>query len=161
MKNRIFQIMKQEGLNQKDFAATTGISPGTLSSIFNGRTEPSLTTAERLHRRFPMLNMSWLMFGEGDMYIKERNTDGKPESSSVGISGDLFGDVNQTDVQDETVRVSSPAFQFDNDDSTPQKPMVREVVKYVDKPQRRITSITIFFDDGSFETFPGKPVVNA
>ena len=93
MKNRIFQIMKQEGLNQKDFAATTGINAGTLSSIFNGRTEPSLATAEKLHRRFPMLNMSWLMFGEGDMYLKE-NSDGENVSNGTNaIGSDLFAGV--------------------------------------------------------------------
>ena len=157
MKNRIFQIMKQEGLNQKDFAATTGINAGTLSSIFNGRTEPSLATAEKLHRRFPMLNMSWLMFGEGDMYLKE-NSDGENVSNGTNaIGSDLFAGVEEPDNHTDTSRVSSPVLQFDINDTATQKPRVQEVVKYIDKPQRRITSITIFFDDGSFETFPGKP----
>jgi hypothetical protein len=30
---------------------------------------------------------------------------------------------------------------------------VREVVKYLDKPQRRITEIRVFYDDGTYETF--------
>ena len=157
MKNRIFQIMKQEGLNQKDFAATTGINAGTLSSIFNGRTEPSLATAEKLHRRFPMLNMSWLMFGEGDMYLNENPGDENPTNGSTVMGSDLFSGVEESEIRPDASRVSSPVLQFDINDSTSQKPRVQEVVKYIDKPQRRITSITIFFDDGSFETFPGKP----
>ena len=32
-------------------------------------------------------------------------------------------------------------------------PVVREVVKYLDKPQRRITEIRLFYDDGTYETF--------
>lgn len=35
-------------------------------------------------------------------------------------------------------------------------PVVREVVKYIDKPKRKVTEVRIFFDDGTFETFPGK-----
>lgn len=34
--------------------------------------------------------------------------------------------------------------------------MVREIVKYIDKPQRRITEIHVFYDDGTFETFSGR-----
>ena len=41
----------------------------------------------------------------------------------------------------------------DVDDQNRQIPVVREVVKYVDKPQRKITEIRIFFDDGTFEVF--------
>ena len=36
---------------------------------------------------------------------------------------------------------------------TQQIPVVREIVKYVDKPSRKITEIRIFFDDGTFEVF--------
>ena len=82
--------MKQEGLNQKEFAATTGISPATLSSIFNGRTSPTLNHAEALHRRFPKLNMSWLLFGEGDMYQIEKRAENSGSSDSTDLSGGLF-----------------------------------------------------------------------
>ena len=155
MKDRIFKIMKQEGLNQKDFAATTGISPATLSSIFNGRTSPTLNHAEALHRRFPRLNMSWLLFGEGDMYIKDAATD---KGTQTGDSLDFSTDTDmQSSVQSPDMfsddSVAYPA--FDADGNTLRAPMVREVVKYIDKPKRRITEIRIFFDDGTFETFMG------
>jgi len=39
--------------------------------------------------------------------------------------------------------------------STP-KPTVRTEVKYLDKPQRNITEIRIFFDDQTWETFVPK-----
>ena len=153
MKDRIRQIMLQERLNQKDFAATTGISPATLSSIFNGRTSPTLNHAEALHKRFPKLNMSWLMFGEGDMYVKDTpapsgdqnettDTSKSDEHSSGGYaSNDLSG---------------APTLPLDFSGGDSRTPVIREVVKYVDKPQRRITEIRIFFDDGTYETFPGK-----
>ncbi len=160
MKDRIFQIMKQEGLNQKDFASTTGISPATLSSIFNGRTSPTLNHAEALHRRFPRLNMSWLMFGEGDMYIQTPDESNKTESHAEQSSGDFTGGLFANEGLADGVRGISSTLQGGMDASGQRMPVVREVVKYVDKPKRQITGITIFFDDGSFETFPGKPVIN-
>ena len=91
------------------------------------------------------------------MYLKE-NLDGENVSNGVNsIGSDLFAGVDEPENHADTPRVSSPVLQFDINDTATQKPRVQEVVKYIDKPQRRITSITIFFDDGSFETFPGKP----
>ena len=34
-------------------------------------------------------------------------------------------------------------------------PVIKETIKYIDKPQRKITEIRIFFDDGTYEVFPG------
>ena len=153
MKDRIRQIMLQERLNQKDFAATTGISPATLSSIFNGRTSPTLNHAEALHHRFPKLNMSWLMFGEGDMYVKDTSSPSgnQDESSDASKSGERSaGDNVSNDLS------GAPTLPFDFAGGDSRSPVIREVVKYVDKPQRRITEIRIFFDDGTYETFPGK-----
>lgn len=55
-------------MTQKEFSDATGIAPASLSSIFNGRTAPTMKHAEALHRYFPSLNMGWLLFGEGEMF---------------------------------------------------------------------------------------------
>lgn len=153
MKDRIFQIMKQEHLNQKEFAAVTGISPATLSSIFNGRTSPTLNHAEALHRRFPKLSMTWLMFGEGEMYVDESNNQNK---AGDGQSQDLFTSPTSIDGEGGSEQMSSHNQQMDYAGGVPSPGVIREVVKYIDKPQRKITEIRIFFDDGRFETFPGR-----
>lgn len=156
MKDRIFQIMKQEHLNQKEFSATTGISPATLSSIFNGRTSPTLNHAELLHKRFPRLNMSWLMFGEGDMFLP---TDEQHASQHEGTAQDAGASYSAGQSEGDSSLPSgdgSPTFNFPSAGGDSKIPVIREVVKYVDKPQRRITEIRIFFDDGTFETFPGR-----
>lgn len=74
MKNRIQQLMKSKEMTQQEFSRTTGISAASLSSIFNGRTAPTMKHAEALHRTFPALNMSWLLFDEGDMYQSATDT---------------------------------------------------------------------------------------
>lgn len=153
MKNRIYQIMKKEGLNQKEFSETTGISPATLSSIFNGRTSPTLNHAELLHRRFPKLNMSWLMFGEGEMLESHDESDTNTTDRNSGEQPDLFASqgLDGTYVGDDPT-----AFNFPSTGADPKIPVIREVVKYIDKPQPKITEIRIFFDDGTFQTFSGR-----
>ena len=42
MKDRILEIIKREHLSNADFADKIGISPATVSSILNGRNNPSL-----------------------------------------------------------------------------------------------------------------------
>ncbi|MBR1652892.1 MAG: helix-turn-helix transcriptional regulator [Alloprevotella sp.] len=67
MKERIREIMGKTALSQQDFAARLGISPATLSSILNGRTNPTNNIVYAIHNAFPDINISWLMFGEGGM----------------------------------------------------------------------------------------------
>ena len=68
MKERILQIMRRENMTQQEFAKAIEVSPASLSNIFNGKTNPTNNHVSAIHRRFPDININWLMFGEGDMY---------------------------------------------------------------------------------------------
>ncbi len=148
MKDRIYQLMKQQGLTQQDFANELCIAPATLSGIFNGRTKPTNNIVAAIHERFPELSIPWLMFGEGDMYVGERvvetpllPSDSSPASPSPQATAlDLFSS-SQNPVQNQSQQ------------TLPVQPIVRETIKYLDKPQRKITEIRVFFDDGTYETF--------
>lgn len=155
--------MKQEGLNQKEFSALTGISPATLSSIFNGRTSPTLNHAEALHRCFPKLSMPWLMFGEGEMFAQPSaggQPGGQSREHSVApmlfpdeMAGDAYAAGGAVPGEVDVVTESGRSTAVGDGGGFP---VVREVVKYIDKPKRKVTEVRIFFDDGTFETFPGK-----
>jgi len=140
MKERISQIMQSHKMTQRDFAAALGISPSSLSSIFNGHTSPTNNTVQAIHRRFPEISITWLMFGEGDM-------ESTPDQEASQTQG-------KTKL-DESVRPTEADTKPAN--NVPEgNVMVREIVKYIDKPQRRITEIHVFYDDGTFETFSGR-----
>lgn len=137
MKDRIYQLMKTLGMTQKEFASKLCVAEGTLSSIFNGRTKPTSNLVNAVHTFFPEVNINWLMFGEGDMYVSAH--DDAPKSSS--------GETGQS------------SFSFPE---TPSEPMVsvppileeiRDTVKKLDKPKRKPIEIRVFFDDGTFEIF--------
>lgn len=145
MKDRIYQLMKQQGMSQKQFAAELCVGEATLSSIFTGRTRPTTNIISNIHERFPEVSIPWLMFGEGDMYAGESVSEHVVPVSSVPNEAtpapDLFTDVPPQESPTTPASVH------------PAMPMMRETIKYIDKPQRKITEIRVFFDDGTYETF--------
>ena len=163
MKERILQIMRRENMTQQEFAKAIEVSPASLSNIFNGKTNPTNNHVSAIHRRFPDININWLMFGEGDMYttVSDETKDGADGGESTIRSDvekapiDTKGEPMLFDISDPEHYAAWARMEDikDVDDQNRQIPVVREVVKYVDKPQRKITEIRIFFDDGTFEVF--------
>jgi putative transcriptional regulator len=54
MKNRIEQIRKQQGILQEEFAKAMGVSRQTISSLENGRYNPSILLAYKIAKYFGM-----------------------------------------------------------------------------------------------------------
>lgn len=136
--------MKRTGKNQKEFADELCVAPATLSGIFKGTTKPSTNIVASIHERFPEISVPWLMFGEGDMYVSAVDT--VPADSSVPAGSSVPADMQgATVVQQDLFAVPST--------QAPVQAAIRERVKYIDKPQRKITEIRIFFDDGTYQTF--------
>ena len=54
MKNRIEEIRKARGVNQEELAKALGVSRQTISSLENGRYNPSIELAYRLSKYFGM-----------------------------------------------------------------------------------------------------------
>ncbi len=54
MKNRIEELRKQRGIRQEDFARMLGVSRQTISSLENGRYNPSIFLAHSIAKIFEM-----------------------------------------------------------------------------------------------------------
>ena len=54
MKNRIEEIRKERGIRQEEFAKALGVSRQTISSLENGRYNPSILLAYKIARYFEM-----------------------------------------------------------------------------------------------------------
>ncbi len=183
MKDRIRQLMEDQHLTQQNFAQLIGISTATLSSIFNDRTKPSLLIVDAIHRKFPQVRLEWLLDGSLPIYMNQVGggtenasvmSGSRPEgnalesesttlsdSSSATISG--FGASGEASIDfgsaDSSVSPTSPSL-FDQPQTrgvnrTP-KNIAQAAVKIIDKPQRKITEIRIFYDDQTWETFVPK-----
>ena len=64
MKNRIEAIRKERGIRQEEFAKTLGVSRQTISSLENGRYNPSILLAHRIAKFFGMTIEEVFIFDE-------------------------------------------------------------------------------------------------
>ena len=181
MKDRIRQIMEEQHLTQQSFAQMLGIAPASLCNIFNDRTKPTLNIVEAIKKKFPMISSDWLLFGIPPMYKKEATegvakdastSDGTPTPSSVEGLAINFEDANQEGAAESSSASRASAAQqadasrvnsgnlFDQPQDSCVKDTLKnrpkEIVKYIDKPQRKITEIRVFYDDQTWETFVPK-----
>ena len=153
--------MESQHMTQQVFADFIGLAPATLSSIYNERTRPTLSVVEAIKKKIPNISIDWLMFGSGDMYIAD-DSGSQPSDGGV-LSYENGGPVNHPTPQ-------SPMLDFDHPQtSTPQmaspsphtfnsvKSTRTEIspmeVKLIDKPQRRVIEIRVFYDDQTWDTF--------
>ena len=66
MKNRIEEIRIKRGIRQEEFARQMGVSRQTISSLENGRYNPSIMLAYRIARFFGMTIEEVFIFEEKD-----------------------------------------------------------------------------------------------
>lgn len=67
MKNKIEDIRKEKGIRQEDFAKTMGVSRQTISSLENGRYNPSILLAYKIAKYFEMTIEEVFLFEEEDL----------------------------------------------------------------------------------------------
>lgn len=162
---------------QQDFAAKLEISPASLSSIFTGRTNPTNNHVMAIHKAFPQINVNWLMFGEGEMYSTPSQAEGESGSAQDGgaVEGQAAAVGAELPFSDGSPRLSLFANEENSAQYTPRTETTKsgfamnqsherrsrdgrehyagDNMKYIDKPQRKIKEIRVFFDDGTYEAF--------
>ena len=149
MKERITQIIQKEEMTAAQFAEKIGISPSSLSHILSGRNNPSLEVVMKIHKSCNYVNLPWLLYGDGQMEVQAQ----VPESAEMGISGiSLFDESAIFTSEGTDDRENRKEMQPKTPVYAP-KEIVREEIKYIEKPARKITEIRIFFDNGTYETF--------
>ena len=125
MNNRLLKFLEAENISQSQFADSIGVARAGVSHILSGRNKPGFDFIERTARRYPALSLEWLITGKGRMY------------NAIADSQDdiiLFPDGDNP---------FSPA---DNQEFTPSSASQGGA-------GRKISRITVFFADGTFEEF--------
>ena len=64
MKNRIEEIRNEKGMKQEELAKALGVSRQTISSLENGRYNPSILLAHRIAKLFGMTIEEVFVFEE-------------------------------------------------------------------------------------------------
>ena len=164
MKDRIRQIQEAQHMSQQIFADYIGVGAATLSSIYNGRTRPTLNIVENIKRKLPSINLEWLMFGTGRMFADgatPANETPSTTTTSQHATNDIFSAANAQDmaamldiedsasampVQPVTGRERHGAVHGAMNIQA-QQPLV------VERPPRHVTEIRVYFDDQTWESF--------
>jgi transcriptional regulator with XRE-family HTH domain len=67
MKDRLLKVMKHLNLTAARFADEIGVQRSGISHILSGRNQPSFDFIVKIMKRYPELNLDWLIMGKGDM----------------------------------------------------------------------------------------------
>ena len=141
MKNRIKEIISDEGLNAAQFATEIGIAPSSLHHILSGRNNPSLDVIQKILARFPQINAEWLINSKGKKY-------------KTLVQGELF-DIkselvdNNIDKEGNEFKIAvNENIEIDNS---------KQFTSKKQKTNKNIESIVIFYDDGSFKQYLKSP----
>ena len=155
MKDRIRQIMESQHMTQQTFANHIGMSPGSLSSIFNERTRPTLNVVESIKAKFPSINLDWLLFGTGSMYVENEGRSSAENQDGVTPSLPREPVLDFRDSPAPGVFSQSGTHSFQGVRTTPNN-YPQNDVNYFDKQKRQITEIRVYFDDQTWESFVPK-----
>lgn len=66
---KINLILKAKNISARQFAEEIGVQPSGMSHILSGRNNPSLDFVMKVVRRYPEIDIKWLMFGQGEMIV--------------------------------------------------------------------------------------------
>lgn len=151
MRDRIKKIMESQHMTQQVFAKFIHIAPATLSSIFTGRTDPTLKIVEAIKNKLPDISTDWLMFGNGQMYVG--SSDGEqenPEGHHEPVS-DMMLQFEDSPAPPRSQVNTSPVQAVVSASSSQRQ--AKTVGKEFYRSPRQITEIRVFYDDQTWETF--------
>ena len=165
---RLKGFIEYEGLSHSQFADRCGIPRPSLSQLLTGRNKKiSDVIVGQIHKAFPRLSVLWLMFGEGPMISPQEPA--SPETFNNGLfdisDASLFNEVqeitphikpqqNQSNVN--ALSIGANAIQNPQNKQYNEDIRISELQKQLEnltKNPRKVSHITVYYDDSTFETF--------
>lgn len=172
MNERLQQFLAAENINQAQFADSIGVARASVSHILAGRNKPGYDFLISMMKRYPELNIEWLLSGKGKMYKNAGNAAGARGGTQSPAQINLFEDLpdffgQELPVQPEQESVPEPQHLPKTPGETPLSAQDRdspantgamEEKKQEISPepavrQRSAVKIVIFYDDNTFQEF--------
>lgn len=158
---RLKGFIESEGLSHSQFADRCGIPRPSLSQLLSGRNKKiSDVLVGQIHKAFPQLSVLWLMFGEGSMLVEDANI-GQTASSQADLFSEIQDFSGNPSVQNKFENVSALnqmqiAPKLSDYKQVDVDLKIVELQKQIDvlkKNPRKVSHITVYYDDSTFETF--------
>lgn len=134
-------LLKAKNITVSQFTQAIKIQRSGMSHILSGRNKPSLDFVLRVLKRYPEINPSWLLLGEGEMYLSDK----------IDVQTSMFSDKNEREDIEHTL--------VEDNQST--ETLSKETKKAIDtipiignKPQtRKIEKIIVLYSDNTFDEY--------
>lgn len=153
MKDRILQIIKEEGMTNTRFANEIGVQPSSISHIVSGRNKASIELISKILHRFPGINTDWLMLGKGEMY-KTNSMQTEPSGSRTQPpANDLFSQPAETQsTADEPLdQAEEPATASEN--TLKSEDPIPYGNSHTKASGKKIEKILVFYSDKTFSEY--------
>lgn len=169
---RLKGFIDSQGVTHSQFADTCGIARASLSQLLSGRNKKiSDVLVGQIHKAYPDLSVLWLMFGEGPMLMSKSNiaapdassdseigaNDTTPLSTARDVATSLDDDTSAEE-QRNVRPLNTPAncSNISENQIHDTEIKIAELTRQIDKIRknpRKVSHITIYYDDSTFETF--------
>lgn len=161
---RLKHFMGWKRITNSQFADRCGIPRPSLSQLLNGRNQKiSDIMVGQIHRAFPELNVLWLLFGEGEMLSSSHSSAFQPEitDENAGENPNFPPSGGQSEFRSKESGLKLAS----EDGKSAVNEMIRPFIETRNETnkiensatvQRRISHITVYYDDFTFETFVPK-----
>lgn len=179
---RLKLFLDKIGVSSTQFADSCGIPRPTVSQLLSGRNKTvSDKVISMIHSAYPQLSIIWLMFGEGSMLVNDSQVDAATNSlddgqqnlpsnpvwSETGVENPM----NMVDENGINAVACGDGRKYSAHDvlaagvNATQPPVIKEVdvekiaekvsekIENSCKNSRKVVRVTVFYDDGSYQTF--------
>ena len=161
MREKLLDLMKNEGLKPSQLADMLGINPAGISHILAGRNKPGFDLLQKMLRRFPRISPDWLLLDEGPMYRNSETPEAGPGSGGTAAGsrsetptqnfepGELFAPTpsRQPETADAGTPTSATVIEPRADAAT-SKPSVR-----AGNRPAAVKRIVVLYEDETFEAY--------
>ena len=98
----------------------------------------------KVHQKYDYVNLEWLLYGKGEMMVSEEET--SFSSSNSDYLPSLFDENLINSSKEPAIPENRKEMPLRNAENAT-KEIVKQEIRYIEKPARKITEIRIFFDD--------------
>lgn len=138
----------------------------SFSQLLSGRNQKvSDVLIRKIHKAYPDLSVMWLMFGEGPMLYSEQEVKDRAPSEDVENSSDNASDAIESRMSGKQASGFSNVNGFTPPQTAPNNIIIQQLeenkkilelqqqIEKLQKNPRRVTHITVFYDDLTYDTF--------
>lgn len=152
MREKLLDLMKNEGLKPSQLAELLEINPAGISHILAGRNKPGFDMLQKILKRFPRINPDWLlldsdkMYRDGSAMQSGQPSAVSPASQTAASGADLFGTVISGKLQDGEKS-------NDREPAPPHKDAASQISSALLTDKANVKRIIVLYDDQTFESF--------